>query len=196
MDEDERLGTADGAQQRAPGRGARSTVQVDERIQTERAQDEREMTEDRELSEDERLEMLRDSLVQSMLPDLPRIPGYHVCWLTTTNKSDTLAWRKRLGYELIRVEDIPGWDATTQSVGDYVGMVQVNEMVAAKIPIRLYNKFMRALHDTMPREQEEKLRAQLSLMKDKASEMGSSVMEGDGTANLVQRAKPMPELRE
>lgn len=198
MSEEERMGTAEGAQaMRARGRGARAFLQSeDERIQGERARDERDVAEDRELSEDERLEMLRDSLVQSMLPDLPRIPGYHVCWLTTTNKSDTIAWRKRLGYELIRAEDLPGWEGVSIKAGDYAGIVGVNELMAAKIPLSLYNRYVRELHHRMPLEQEEKLRAQMSLMKEKATEAGSYVQEGDGTANLVQRAKPMPELRE
>lgn len=154
------------------------------------------MSEDREVTDDDRLEMLRESLVQSMLPDLPRIPGYHVCWLTTTNKTDSIAWRKRLGYELIRAEDLPGWDGITIKGGDYAGIVGVNEMMAAKIPLSLYTKYLRMLHHKMPLEQEEKLRAQLNLMKDSAKAMGSYVQEGDGTAAIVQRADPMPEMRE
>lgn len=197
-DTDGRLGTAEGAAlNRAAGsRGARSRVQVDAHLQAERGQEEREMSEDREITDDDRLEMLRESLVQSMLPDLPRIPGYHVCWLTTTNKTDSIAWRKRLGYELIRAEDLPGWDGITIKGGDYAGVVGVNEMLAAKIPLSRYTKYLRMLHHKMPLEQEEKLRAQLNLMKDSAKAMGSYVQEGDGTAAIVQRADPMPEMRE
>ena len=44
-----------------------------------RAMDDRAVTENRELSDDDRIQMFRDSFYQSALPDLPEIPGYHVC---------------------------------------------------------------------------------------------------------------------
>ncbi|HET8730778.1 MAG TPA: hypothetical protein VFM34_06680, partial [Moraxellaceae bacterium] len=62
---------------------------VGRRRDTRRAQ-ERDVTERRELSEDDRLEMFRQQLFNDALPDLPEIPGYHLCWLTTTNPRDSI----------------------------------------------------------------------------------------------------------
>ena len=56
----------------------------------DRAMDDRQATENRELSDDERLEMFRMQLYNDALPNIPDIPGFHVCWLTTTNKNDTI----------------------------------------------------------------------------------------------------------
>ena len=72
-----------------------------------RGMDDRKVTEDRVMSDDERLEMFRMNLYNDALPIIPEIPNYHVCWLTTTNKSDTIQQRLRLGYELIKGDDVP-----------------------------------------------------------------------------------------
>ena len=75
---------------------------MDERLKRElddgrrpRAAQDRHVTEDRQMSDDERLEMFRMNLYNDHLPNIPDIPGYHVCWLTTTNKSDTIQQRTR-----------------------------------------------------------------------------------------------------
>lgn len=166
----------------------------DERGTAERGMNERRVTEDREITDDERLAMFRDSFFQSVLPDLPKIPGYHTCWLTTTNPRDTIPMRLRLGYTLIRMEDIPGWDGASLKTGDYAGCVAVNEMIAAKLPSRLYNRYMREVHHNEPLAQEDKLKANMDLMRQQIEARGSRIEEGDGTAHIVQRAPPMPEL--
>lgn len=178
------------------GRGRREPPQagMDQREAAERGFDDREATQDRELNEDERLEMFRDALEQSCLPDLPPMPGYHLIWLSTTNQRDTIAWRTRLGYELITSDMIPGWRGDSTKAGSLPNVVSINEMVAARIPIRLFNMYMAEVHHNKPLQDEEKLRANISLMKQQAEEYGSVIDEGDGTRNIVQRARPMPEF--
>jgi hypothetical protein len=75
-----------------------------------RAMTDRVITENREVSENERVEMFRQNLFQSSLPDLPDLPGWHMCWLTTTNSRDSIQMRIRLGYEPVKPEDVPGWE--------------------------------------------------------------------------------------
>ena len=196
---EERLGQSEQDNATANPRGRRPFRATphdvpDEREAAERGYDEREMTQERDLNEEERLEMFRDSLDQSVLPDLPPMPGYHVCWLSTSNPRDTIQWRLRLGYELIRIEDTPGWEGVGLKTGDYQGVVGVNEMVAARIPLSLYNRYMREVHHTKPLDEEEKMRVRTEMLKEQAESMGSSVQEGDGTAQIVQRARPMPEF--
>jgi hypothetical protein len=122
-----------------------------------RAAEDRTITENREMTDDERLEMFRMNLYNDHLPNIPDIPGYHVCWLTTTNKSDTIQQRSRLGYELIRAEDVPGMELVTQKTGEYAGCIAVNEMLAAKLPLSLYYRYMQEAHHDAPLREEDKL---------------------------------------
>jgi hypothetical protein len=193
------LGKPDGAGQRRPAghqaRGARSPLS-DGREGSERAAEERENTEERELTEDERLELFRDSLQQSVLPDLPHVPGYHVFWATRSNPRDSIQWRLRLGYRLIRVEECPGFESMAITSGDYAGVIAVNEMLAMRIPLSLYNKYMREVHHLMPMQEEEKVRHRVEAVKADARTRGTTVDEGDGMADIVQRARAMPAFSE
>lgn len=126
-------------------------------LRESRAMNDRATTENRELTDSQRLDEFRSQFFQSALPDLPKIPGYHVCWLTTTNPRDSIQGRMRLGYEPIRAEEIPGWEHASLKSGDWEGCVGVNEMVAFKLPEHLYEQFMRYNHFDQPNEEEEKL---------------------------------------
>lgn len=158
-------------------------------------QDERDGVDSRtDLTDDERFDFYTKSSDNSVLPDLPPLHGYHVCWLTTTNPRDPIARRIRMGYTPVRVEELgPGWDDVGLKTGDYAGVVGINEMIAAKISNHLYQRYMRLSHHTRPLEDEEKLRANLDLAKDRAKAFGGNVQEGDGMAELVQRA-PVPNF--
>ena len=103
---------------------------TDERLKksADRSRDNREMsdravTENREISDDERVEMFRQQFFQSALPDLPKIPGYHTCWLTTTNPRDSIQGRMRLGYHPVKPEDVPGWEYATMKTGEWQGFI-------------------------------------------------------------------------
>lgn len=173
-----------------PGRKPRARVDMsDARYEDGRELHDREMTEDRDVDEDERVEMFLATQHQTVLPNLPTMDGWHVCWLTTSNPRDSIQWRLSIGYELVRVEDCPGWHGLGVTP-DAAGVVRVNEMVAARIPIRLYNKFENAVGHYMPLQEEEKLRANTNLMRQRAAQRNIQVIEGDGTADIVQRAEP------
>lgn len=139
---------------------------------------------DREISDDARLEMFRQQFFQAALPDLPKIPGYHVCWLTTQNPRDTINMRMRLGYEPVKPEDIPGWEMTSIKTGEYVGFIGVNEMLAFKLPLSLYEKYMTEAHHDAPLRELEKLTETAEFLKQQAENQGSYIQEGDGMADL------------
>lgn len=122
-----------------------------------RASDDRTATQNRVLTDAERLAEFRKSFYQSVLPDLPPIPGYHTCWLTTTNPRDPIHARIRLGYEPILATDIPGWKFAQIRSGDYEGAIGVNEMIAFKLPLELYEAFMYEAHHVQPLAEEQKL---------------------------------------
>lgn len=125
------------------------------KVREDRAMTNRTVTQDRELSDSERVDMLRRSFFQSSLPDLPKIPGYHVFWATTTNPRDSVHSRLRLGYEFIKPSEIPEFENLSLKTGDYAGCIGINEMVAMKLPLHLYQAYMQEVHHDAPaREQE------------------------------------------
>lgn len=157
---------------------------------TSRRSQERTVTENREVTESDRLAMFRNTLFNDALPDLPSIPGYHMCWLTTTNPSDPIHRRVQLGYELLRADEVPGLEYASLKTGDYQGIVGVNEMVAAKLPMSLYEGFMQEAHHARPAEQEEMLSQAAQQMQAQAQAVGSRLIEGDGTAELLHGSAP------
>lgn len=192
---DERLGAVQEAPRRGrpPGTGTPRRQVADERLEAEREFGDREMTEDREVDEDERFELFRDAQMQSILPDLPKKPGFHVCWLTQSNPRDTIQRRIQLGYRLIRVTEYPGWEGVGLKTGDYAGFIGVNEMVAAEIPERLYQRYMEEVHHTRPLSEEEKIRAMTENLRESAERMGARLQEAPGQENVVQRAQLGPD---
>jgi len=130
-----------------------------------RAMEDRRVTENRELSDDDRIEMFRNAFYQHALPDLPEIPGYHVCWLTTTNPRDSVQSRMRLGYEVVKPEEVPGWEYATLKTGEYAGCIGVNEMIAAKLPDRLYYRLMREAHHDAPLREQERVVSETTLWR-------------------------------
>jgi hypothetical protein len=149
-------------------------------------------TENRELSDDARVEMFRQQFIQAALPDLPKIPGYHTCWLTTTNPRDSIQARIRLGYEPVKPEDVPGWEYASIKTGEWQGFIGVNEMLAFKLPISLYKKYMQAVHYDAPNEEEARLLGNTEAMKEQAERSGSSLVEGDGISAIRDSAKVRP----
>jgi len=157
-----------------------------------RAMKDRATTEDRALSDDDRLEMFRAQFFNAALPDLPKIPGYHVCWLTTTNSRDPIVGRLRLGYELIQADEVPGYEAVTVKTGEYSGAIGVNEMLAAKLPNRLYQRYMTEAHHIAPSNEDEKLTDTVRAIREQAQARGADVEVGDGLEELkVQRPTPV-----
>ncbi len=152
-----------------------------------REMDNRAVTDNREISDEVRLEMFRQQFTQAALPDLPKIPGYHVCWLTTTNPRDTINMRMRLGYEPVKPEDIPGWESTAVKSGEWTGFIGVNEMLAFKIPMSLYEKYMHEAHHEAPLRELEKLTSTADFLRDQANASNSALIEGDGIQELRQR---------
>jgi len=166
-----------------------------------RRDDDREVTENRELTEDPRLDEFRNSFYQAVLPDLPKIPGFHVCWLTTNNPGDSIARRTRLGYEPIHADEVPGYEAISLKTGEYAGCIGVNEMIAFKLPLHLYEGYMRYSHHELPLQEEQKLRAVKDRIVEEAAQVakhgarGIIIEEEAGTAELGQDPGA-PDFRE
>jgi hypothetical protein len=158
---------------------------------TRKASD-RKVTEDRQLSDDDRLEMFRQQLFNDALPDLPDIPGYHMCWLTTQNPRDPIHRRMQLGYEPVKPEEVPGMEYASIKTGEWAGFIGVNEMLAFKLPMSLYEKFMQEAHHDAPLREENKLAEVAEMMREQAERAGSSMYEGDGMSEMRENNPRAP----
>lgn len=107
----------------------------------------------------ERRAMLRAEWQQEVLPTPPPVPGWHFCWLSTTNSTDPIYKRIQKGYELVKASEIPNWVQYRVDAGEYADCIAVNEMLLSKIPEELYQDIMSYLHHELPMEEEEMLRA-------------------------------------
>lgn len=159
-----------------------------------RAMKDRAVTENRVISDDDRVAMFRQQFFQSSLPDLPNIPGWHMCWLTTTNPRDSIQTRIRLGYEQVKPEDVPGWEYATIKTGDWQGFIGVNEMLAFKLPISLYERYMLEAHHDAPLREEEKLSDTAAFLEQQAKSSKSRVTIGEGNMEIGQNRQAIFNL--
>ena len=114
-----------------------------------------------EAAESEDMSWLAE-MTSDALPRLPRKPGFHFCWLTTTNPSDPIHRRLRIGYRLVKAEELPELDvyAVRGEGQEYSGHIVCNEMILAEIPEDRYQRMMHEFHYKMPLQEEAGLRAQ------------------------------------
>ena len=167
------------------------TSNTDERLKKElgagrqsREVEDRKVSENRSVTDDDRLEMFRAQLFNDALPDLPDMPGYHVCWLTTTNPRDPIHRRIQLGYEPIKAAEVPGMEFASVKTGEWSGLIGVNEMIAFKLPTSLYQRFMQEAHHDAPLREENKLAETAEIMRQQAEGSGSTLFEGDGLQEM------------
>lgn len=144
-----------------------------------RAMQDRAVTEDRNLSDSVRKEDFRSLFRQEVLPTLPPIPGYHVMWASTENTRDPILRRLQAGYQIVKAEDVPGFESMSVKTGEYAGAIGVNEMIALKCPEALYQEMMRHFHHDLPHQEEERRDAILDVVRDQAASRGLKVMEGE-----------------
>jgi hypothetical protein len=157
----------------------------------------REVTEDREQTDAAKLELFRASFAQAALPDIPPIPGFHVVWLASNNPRDSLAMRHRMGYTPVVSEDVKGFEFVADKGGALDGLIRVNEMVAYKLPLSLYNLYMRENHHNRPAQEQTKLTDTVTSLKQKAQQDSGDIDEGDGVAALRELdSVPVPDWSE
>lgn len=142
-------------------------------------------------SKRERAEAFRDKWQNSALPDLPvgAIPGFHLCWLSTTNNYDSIDKRMALGYEPVKAAELgKGFEALGKmSSGKFEGCVSCNEMVLFKLPEEIYQEVMRMMHLEDPLEHQRNITAAVrSTAQD--GKGGRSILEG-GVLEMEKEAK-------
>ena len=138
---------------------------------------------------EERRAMLRSEWQQEVLPTPPKLPGWHTCWLSTTNSSDPIYKRVQKGYEPVKISEVPGFSQYTATQGEFEGCVACNEMVLFKVPEELYQDLMSYFHYELPMEEEEMLRANAEVDGQDSNGKSLGQVEGDGFNHLVRRIR-------
>jgi hypothetical protein len=107
------------------------------------------------LTAQERRNALRQDWVQELLPTPPVIPGFHTCWLSTTNSMDPIYKRIQHGYQPVSVAEVPGFSGSSELMrdGEFKGCISCNEMLLFKVEDQLYQDLMTIYHYDMPNEQ-------------------------------------------
>jgi len=133
------------------------------------------------LSAEERRRLLRQDWVQEVLPSPPLIPGFHCCWLSTTNSTDPVYKRIQRGYVPVKASEVPGFGSQyTASGGEFDGCILCNEMLLFKIPEQLYQDLMMIYHHDLPLEQEAAIRENVHGKQEQDSDGRQiGIVEGD-----------------
>jgi len=143
-------------------------------------------------SAQERRRMFRSEWIQESLPTPPAIPGFHVCWLSTTNGYDPIHKRMRMGYQPVKIDEVPGFENYKVKAGEHTGFVACNEMLLYKIPEEIYQDIMAELHHYAPQEEADKIRVQAEQTVGRDSKgRPLGMVEGEGIAEM-DKPKPVP----
>ena len=146
--------------------------------------------EEKFMSAQERRKMWSDEWTQSALPKTPEVPGWHLCWLSTTNSYDSIDKRIRLGYVPVRADELPGFENYRVKAGEYSGFIACNEMLLFKIPQERYQQVMAHFHHEAPLEEANKIRLQAEQQVGRDSRgRPLGMTEGEGLDNID---KPIP----
>ena len=142
----------------------------------------------------ERKKMWSEEWTQSALPKAPTIPGWHVCWLSTTNSYDSIDKRMRLGYVPVKSEEVSGFEGYKVKAGEHIGFVACNEMLLFKIPMDMYQEVMLHMHHDLPNEEADKIRVQVEQMQGAQDSSGRNLtdIECDGLRQLSKKNVPDP----
>jgi len=109
-----------------------------------------------------------------VLPTIPDIPGYHLCWLASNNQYDPLHRRFQMGYQPVQASEIPGYDMYRVKEGENTGHIMCNEMLLCKMPMDVYQDIMLENHHYQPLDEAEKIKLQQEQI------VGESAIHGRG----------------
>lgn len=122
----------------------------------------------------------REKWMTTYLPNLPKKPGWHRFWASTTNSSDTPQRRLALGYTFVQEKDLmgEGWFPEAESVkdgGKLDGAVRWREMIAMEIPEDDYQEMMQEFHYDQPRDAVADIFEPLAELNERGKSQGARV---------------------
>lgn len=171
-----------------------SDLKKDDRINSGESQKSRSSEDDDRILKDgtnltvkERMAMVRSEWSQDVLPTPPKIPGWHCCWLSTTNSVDPIYKRMSRGYQPVRSEEIPNWKQYRVNEGEFEGCISCNEMLLFKIEEELYQEMMLYLHHELPMSEEEMLKNNLKPVGEDRE--GQELGQVEGFSTLARKVR-------
>ncbi|MFZ5784009.1 MAG: hypothetical protein ACOY4R_27740 [Pseudomonadota bacterium] len=144
----------------------------------------------------ERRRRLREMLMETLLPNLPKKSGWHRCWVSTSHPNDTPHRRVRLGYRFLRYDDMrkEGWDCDEYAVKDaattYHGCIMWREMVGMECPEELFVDIMREVHHDAPLDQSRSIYDSLDAAGEEARARGGKTTMEPGMAEMIRYVRP------
>lgn len=146
------------------------------------------------LTAEERRRLLRQDWVQNILPTPPDMPGFHCCWLSTTNSTDPIYKRIQRGYIPVKATEVVGFgNQFTVQGGEFDGCVVCNEMLLFKIDVQTYHDLMTIYHYEMPNEQEMAIRERVDNVQEHTrSGESAGRLEVEGEFNKLGRETVRP----
>jgi hypothetical protein len=147
------------------------------------------------MSAQERRKMWSDEWTQSALPKVPELPGWHLCWLSTTNSYDSIDKRLRLGYVPVMADEFPGFDNYRVKAGEQTGFIACNEMILYKLPMEIYQEAMLQMHHELPMDEADKIRLQVEQLTGSGRDSnGKSLVnvEGEGFGEFDRNNVKLP----
>lgn len=154
------------------------------------------LSDDAERTRADYIKAFAQEMYNNILPETPKIPGYHTCWISTTNTSDTPQRREAHGYTRVRPDDLPGYDHITLTQGSFAGCIGLNEMILMKLPVDLWHAFMKISHEDRPYEQENTVRDVVRYLQEQARDGGGDVYLGTGMDALMRSQRRSPNFSE
>jgi hypothetical protein len=144
-------------------------------------------------SSQERRRMFRSEWTQEALPNPPEIPGFHLCWLSSTSQYDPIHKRLQMGYTPVKAEELPGFENYRVKAGEMEGFVACNEMILYKLPEEVYQDIMAEMHHYAPMDEQEKIKVQQDQLLNAKDSNGKRLgqVEGDGMAFDQTRQAPV-----
>lgn len=138
----------------------------------------------------ERRRMFRE-FKQEALPTPPPTPGWHYCWLSTTNQYDPIYKRTRMGYTPVKADEILDFKHLVNKSGEYEGCISVNEMLLFKLPQEVYQEIMEEYHHNMPLEEEERIRQNALPNERDSNGKPLGTVEGEGFSKAARILTPI-----
>ena len=123
----------------------------------------------------------RNEFQQTVLPTIPEIPNFHLCWLATNSQYDPIHRRFTLGYMPVRADEMPGYDMYKVKEGDQSGHIMCHEMLLCKMPMDIYQDIMLEHHHFQPMDEADKIRVdqeQLVSQRDRSGKAAGSIEGG------------------
>ena len=144
--------------------------------------------EEKFISKQERRKMFSEEWTQEALPKVPTIPGWHFCWLSSTNGYDTIDKRIRMGYAPVMADELPGFQNYKVKAGENFGQISCNEMLLFKLPMDIYQDAMIHLHHEAPNEEIQKIETRLEDLQGQRDSRGRTLVQlEEGIGNIGRK---------